>query len=68
MADARHTTPTAHTATESIDSDLEHQIDDLDDLDDDDCFEPLDDFGLLDELEQLGGFSQSTSVDDPPPE
>lgn len=53
---------------ESVDSDFERQLDDLDDLDDDDCFESLDDLGAFDELERLGGFSESTSFEDPPPE
>jgi hypothetical protein len=69
MATPNHTP--AHAATESVDSDLERQLDDLDDLDDDDGFELLDDFDELDELDELeceGGFSESTSFDDPPPE
>lgn len=47
-------------------SELDRQLDDLDDLDDDDDFESLDDLGVFDELERLGGYSESTSVDDPP--
>lgn len=75
MANSNHTP--AHAATESIETDFERQLDDLDDLDDDDCFELLDELdGLdgvdeldeLDELECEGGFSESTSVDDPPSE
>jgi hypothetical protein len=67
MANARHTTP---QAASDIDSDYEAQLDDLDDLDDDDddCFESLDDFGALDELDRMGGFSESTTFDDPPPD
>ena len=53
---------------ESVDSDLERELDDLDDLDDDDEFEWLEGIGVPDELEQLGGFSESTSTEDPPPE
>ena len=56
------------TTTESVDSDFERQLDDLDDLDEDDCFESLDELGMLDELEQIGGFSESTSPEDLPPE
>jgi hypothetical protein len=65
MADSRHT---PHAATESIDADAERQLDDLDDLDDEDEFESLDDLGILDELDRWGGFSESTSPDDPPDE
>jgi hypothetical protein len=64
MANTRHTT--AQAATDSIDTDGERLLDDLDDLDDDDEFESLDDFGMLDELERWGGFSESTSPEDPP--
>ena len=60
---ARPTTPAPEPAA---DSDYERQLDDLDDLDDDDCFESLDELGPIDELEQLGGFSESTSLDGPP--
>ena len=64
MDDSRRTTaPT----TESIDRDYERQLDDLDDLDDDDTFELLDAFGLPDELERLGGYSESTAFEEPPP-
>ncbi len=66
MDNSNHTP--AHAATESIETDFERQLDDLDDLDDDDCFELLDELDELDELECEGGFSESTSVDDPPPE
>ncbi len=66
MANTRQTTP--QVPMESADSDFERQLDDLDDLDDDDCFESLDDFGMPDEIERRGGFSESTSLDDPPPE
>jgi hypothetical protein len=59
---------TAPAATDSIDGDCERQLDDLDDLDDDDTFELLDAFGLPDELERLGGYSESTAFEDPPPE
>jgi hypothetical protein len=55
-------------ATESIDADGERQLDDLDDLDDDDCFESLGDSAMPDELEHLGGYSESTAFEDPPPE
>jgi hypothetical protein len=50
----------------SFESDLDRQLDDLDDLDDDDDFEPLDDLGVFDELERLGGYSESTAIEDPP--
>lgn len=63
MANLRHA---PQDATDGVDSDFERQLDDLDDLDDDDCFESLDDLGAFDELERLGGFSESTSFDDPP--
>lgn len=59
---------TSPARVESVDSDLERQLDDLDDLDDDDDFDSLEGIGLPDELERLGGFSQSTSNEDPPPE
>jgi hypothetical protein len=58
----------------SFESDLDRQLDDLDDLDDDDDFEPLDDeddfdllddLGAFDELERLGGYSESTAIEDP---
>jgi hypothetical protein len=61
----RHTAP---AATGSVDPDCERQLDDLDDLDDDDTFELLDAFGMPDELERLGGYSESTAFEDPPPE
>ena len=61
----RHTAP---AATNSVDADCERQLDDLDDLDDDDTFELLDAFGMPDELERLGGFSESTAFEEPPPE
>jgi hypothetical protein len=72
MANPPHTPPPG--ATESVDSDFERLLDDVDDLDDDDCFEMLDELDPLDELDELdeleceGGFSESTSFDDPPPE
>lgn len=49
------------------------ELDDLDDLDDDDDlefdeFESLDDFDFRDDLAATGGFSESTSPDEPPPE
>jgi hypothetical protein len=66
MATPRDTTPLGQI--ESVDSDLERQLDDLDDLDDDDDFEWLEGVGVPDELERLGGFSESTSSEDPPPE
>ena len=60
----------------SLESDLDRQLDDLDDLDDDDDFEPLDDddddfellddLGAFDELERLGGYSESTAIEGPP--
>lgn len=59
----------------SLESDLDRQLDDLDDLDDDDDFEPLDDdddfeqlddLGAFDELERLGGYSESTAIENPP--
>ena len=65
MDDTRHA-PAA--ATESVDADGERQLDDLDDLDDDDCFESLAGVGMPDDLEHLGGHSESTAVEDPPPE
>lgn len=52
----------------SVESDLDRQLDDLDDLDDDDDFETLDDLGVFDELERLGGYSESTAMEDPPME
>jgi len=58
----------APLTTDSVDADFERQLDDLDDLDDDDCFELLDAFGLPDELERLGGYSESTAFEEPPPE
>jgi hypothetical protein len=62
----RERSPQANAS--SVESDLDRQLDDLDDLDDDDDFEPLDDLGVFDELERLGGYSESTSGDDPPVE
>lgn len=59
----RGTTPKAEAP--GFDSDLEHEIDDLDDLDDD-GLESLDDLGALEEVERLGGYSESTSIEDPP--
>ena len=50
----------------ACDSELDRQLDDVDDLDDDDDFESLDDLGVFDELERLGGYSESTSIEDPP--
>jgi hypothetical protein len=64
MDDTHRTAPT----TDSVDADYERQLDDLDDLDNDDTFELLDAFGLPDELERLGGYSESTAFDDPRPE
>ena len=64
MDDNRRLAP----ATDSIDADAERQLDDLDDLDDDDCFEALGDFDLPNELERMGGYSESTAFEDPPPE
>ena len=58
----------APATTDSVDADFERQLDDLDDLDDDDCFELLDAFGMPDELERLGGYSESTAFEEPPPE
>jgi len=54
--------------TDSIDAECERLLDDLDDLDDDDTFELLDAFGMPDELERLGGYSESKALEDPPPE
>ena len=59
---------TAASTTDAVDTDAERQLDDLEDLDDDDCFEELADFGVPDELEHLGGYSESTAFEDPPPE
>jgi hypothetical protein len=59
---------TAAASTSAVDTDAERQLDDLEDLDDDDCFEELADFGVPDELERLGGYSESTAFEDPPPE
>ena|SRR5689334_20092818 len=58
----------------TFESDLDRQLDDLDDLDDDDFelldddddFELLDDLGAFEELERLGGYSESTAIEDPP--
>ena len=58
----------APSTTDSVDADYERQLDDLDDLDNDDCFELLDAFGMPDELERLGGYSESTAFEEPPPE
>jgi hypothetical protein len=64
MDDTRPAAP----STTDVDTDQERQLDDLDDLDDDDCFELLDAFGMPDELERLGGYSESTAFEEPPPE
>jgi hypothetical protein len=71
MDNTRHSapstaTPTPTPTTDSVDADCERQLDDLDDLDDDDCFESLGDSGVPDELERLGGYSESTAFEDPP--
>ena len=63
MDDTRSSAP---AATDTADTDAERQLDDLEDLDDDDCFEELGDFGVPDELEHLGGYSESTAREDPP--
>jgi hypothetical protein len=71
MDDTRHSAPPTATptpTTDSVDADCERQLDDLDDLDDDDCFESLGGFAVPDELEHLGGYSESTAFEDPPPE
>jgi len=57
----------APLAADTVDTDAERQLDDLEDLDDDDCFEELGDLGIPDELEHLGGYSESTALEDPPP-
>ena len=67
MDDTR-SSKTAPATTDAVDTDAERQLDDLEDLDDDDCFEQLGDFGVPDELEHLGGYSESTVHEDPPPE
>jgi hypothetical protein len=59
---------TAAATTDAVDTDGERQLDDLEDLDDDDCFEELADLGVPDELQHLGGYSESTALEDPPPE
>jgi len=56
----------APSTTETVDADAERQLDDLEDLDDNDCFEELGEFGLPDELEHLGGYSESTALEDAP--
>jgi hypothetical protein len=58
----------APSTTHTVDADAERQLDDLEDLDDDDCFEELGEYGLPDELEHSGGYSESTAFEDPPPE
>jgi hypothetical protein len=58
----------APATTDAPDTDAERQLDDLEDLDDDDRFEELGDFGVPDELEHFGGYSESTAFEDPPPE
>jgi hypothetical protein len=65
MDDTRRAAP---PTTDSVDADCERPLDDLDDLDDDDTFELLDAFGMPDELERLGGYSESKALVDPPPE
>jgi hypothetical protein len=67
MDDTR-TSQTAPATTDAVDTDAERQLDDLEDLNDDDCFEELIDLGVPDELEHFGGYSESTALEDPPPE
>jgi len=71
MDDTRHAAP---ATTDTIDPDDELPFDDPEDLgwegdgNDEDSVEPLADLGVPDELEHLGGYSESTALEDPPPE
>lgn len=60
----------AAAAADTMAPDGESQLDDLKDLDsdEDDRFEPPSTFEAPDELEHLGGYSESTAVEEPPPD